>query len=98
MDGIRRSHLTMAAPPNVTLFIDPVSQHFQRDALFDVDRARLNGDNILAPYVYLRDCLRSQGIQVYTADRLLLGEEYSERNVYISMGPLRHYRTLRRRR
>jgi hypothetical protein len=82
---------------DITLFIDPVSHHFQGDALFDSNKAHLNGNNILAPYVYLRDWFVSRGIRVHTADYLLRGEKRSARNIYISMGLLNNYRALSKR-
>jgi len=83
---------------DVTLFIDPVSHHFLKDAMFDVNNAGLNGDNILAPYVYLRDWFAEQGIRVYTADRLMHEEIRGTKNVYVSMGITDNYRILAQRR
>jgi len=87
----------MLDPRDVTLFIDPVSHHFQQDALFDLNSARLSGDNILAPYVSLREWFGARGIRVHTADRLLRGEGCGRRNIYVSMGIRDHYRILERR-
>lgn len=83
---------------DITLFIDPPSHHFQKDALFDIDRAKLTGDNILAPYAYIQNWFAGKGIRVHTADRLVNGEICSACNVYVSLGILNNYRALARRR
>lgn len=67
----------MGNPRDITLFIDPFSPHFQQDALFSINNDRLSGDDILAPYVYLRDWFVERGIRVHTADRLWRGEGLS---------------------
>jgi hypothetical protein len=87
----------MGSDRDITLFIDFVSPRFNGDALFNVNNNRLAGDNILAPYVYLRDWLVERGIKVHTADYLLRGEKCSATNLYVSMGPLQHYPILSRR-
>ena len=82
-------------PAPVSLFIDPVSYHFERDRLFDLGAAPLSGDSILAPFVHVRDTLAARGIPVHTADQLLGGEvSASEINVYVSMGAMHRYRKL----
>lgn len=82
---------------DITLFIDPFSHHFQRDALFDADTLKLKGDNLLAPYAYLRHWFEDRGIRVHTADRLVRGQACSARNLYISLGIPDRYRALARR-
>lgn len=83
---------------DVTLFIDPVSHHFLNNALFNIHNAKLNGDNILAPYVYLQNWFADRGIKVYTADYLMRNEVCSTKNIYISMGITNNYRRLAQRR
>lgn len=87
----------MNARPDVTLLIDPISHHFLGDALFDVNNARLNGDSILAPYVYLREWFQARGIAVHTADRLWRRGRGTSRNVYVSLGIRDNYRAAARR-
>lgn len=77
----------------VALYIDPPSHHFLADRLFDADSARLGGDQLMAPYVHLRDTLNAGGVRVHTADRLPV-EPDGSRTVYVSMGMLENYRRL----
>ncbi|HWP49030.1 MAG TPA: glycosyltransferase family 10 [Candidatus Limnocylindrales bacterium] len=86
----------MINPTDIKLFIDPFSHHFQQDTLFDINKCRLDGDNILAPYVYLRNWFEDRGIEVHTADHLLQRQGLGAKNVYISFGIQDHYRTLAR--
>jgi alpha(1,3/1,4) fucosyltransferase len=93
----------MATGHDVTVFIDPFSHHFCQDRLFapTVDilgaGALFGGENILAPYLYLRNRLRAHGIRVHTADYLLRGEACRSKNIYISFGICKNYRQLARR-
>jgi hypothetical protein len=45
----------MTSARDIALFIDPFSYHFLHDRLFDPSVEKLNGDNILTPWLYLRD-------------------------------------------
>ncbi len=83
----------MSGKHKTALFIDPPSHHFLGDRLFDVNNGRLDGDQLLAPYAYLRDFFRARGVEVRTAD-YLPPEENGARNVYVSMGILSNYRKL----
>ena len=87
----------MAKPADVKVFIDPFTHHFQNDVLFDLNFDRLGGDDILAPWVYLRDWFQARGVEVHTADRLLRGEGLGAKNIYISFGIQEHYRLLAKR-
>ena len=77
----------------VAIYIDPPSQHFLQDRLFDTDAARLGGDQLLAPYTHLRDSFAKKGITVRTADYLPL-EQNGTKNIYISFGILTNYRRI----
>lgn len=81
---------------NVRLYIDPPSRHFLQDRLFSNERARYAGDNLMAPYGYLRDHLEQRGIEVHTAD-YLPEEPTGDLNLYISLGLFRDYWKLARR-
>jgi alpha(1,3/1,4) fucosyltransferase len=70
----------------VALFIDPFSYHFLEDRLFDLRTGAFGGDNIQAPWVYLRDWFGERGVPVSTADRLTNGNRASAANVYVSLG------------
>jgi hypothetical protein len=84
----------MAGPSDVTLFIDPFSYHFLEDRLFDAAVGAFNGDDILGPWIHLRDWFGQRGIEVTTADRLLNGECRSDINVYVSFGIQQNCRNL----
>ncbi|MGV3727529.1 glycosyltransferase family 10 domain-containing protein [Hydrogenophaga sp.] len=79
---------------NQAVFIDPSSDHFQNDRLFDVDDANLNRDGTLLPFSRLKEYLSSQGIPTFTADKLRDGSERRELNHYWSLGILEHYKEL----
>lgn len=73
------------------VFIDPSSDHFLEDRLFDLDNLQLNRDGTLIPFARLRDHLAKQGIPVHTADKLRDGSERREVNHYWSFGILNGY-------
>ena len=73
-------------PPDVGLFVDPATHHFEGDRLFGDPKAR---DDVAAPYAHLRSWLRDHGIPTHTADRIDDPDVRCERSVYISLG-IRH--------
>ena len=81
---------------NVALYIDPPSHHFLGDRLFDASTNPTSGDNILAPYLVLRERLATRGITAHTAD-LLPTKDDGLRKIYISVGRLANYRRLAER-
>lgn len=87
----------MTKASDVTVYVDPFSQHFAQDRLFDPDGIPGASDNALAPYVHLRDWLGARGVEVHTAD--LLDDRTSGRgtNIYLSFGLRSRYRRLARR-
>ena len=85
--------MTAAARPAVALLLDPPSHHFLGDRLFDTKSFPLTGDEILAPYVRIREHFTSLGIPVHTVDRLD-GSALADRHVCVSMGMLENYRRL----
>lgn len=70
---------------NVAVYVDPPSHHYLNDRLFDLGPCRLNGDQLLAPYVYLKELLTARGITVRTADHLP-PEQSNGLNIYVSLG------------
>lgn len=76
------------------VFIDPSSDHFLYDRLFDVDDVNLNRDGTLLPFVRLREYLFTQGIPAFTADKLRNGAERRTVNHYWSLGIIEHYQEL----
>jgi hypothetical protein len=75
---------TNGGGPEVTLFVDPFSYHFLHDRLFDLETGAFSGDDIQAPWAYLRDWFRERGVPVHTAD--LLDGRAGGTNVYVSLG------------
>lgn len=75
----------------ITLFIDPVTYHFERNRLFSTQTQWHGGDTVLEPYRYLREWMAQRGVRVHTGDALLRGEGLSERNLYVSLGTRHRY-------
>jgi hypothetical protein len=76
----------MADSSDITLYIDPFSYHFLEDRLFDRALETYQAQNILEPWIYLRDWFQARGAQVFTADRLTNDTRHSRLNVYVSLG------------
>lgn len=89
-----KERLRMNMRPRI--FIDPPSHHFLKDRLFSNERTRNLGDELMAPYIYLRSYLQQQGIEVHTAD-YLPEKPNNDVNLYISFGMFRDYQKLARR-
>ena len=81
----------------VALFLDPPSHHFLKNKLFEAGSASLAGDDLHAPYRYVREFFQERGITVQTAD-LLPPKPNGTTNVYISFGMLSNYRRLAKER
>lgn len=79
----------------VSVYIDPFSQHFEQDRLFDRRGNTGASDNALAPYIYLRDWFAERSIDVHTAD--LMNAEDGDTKVYLSFGIRHRYRRLAER-
>jgi hypothetical protein len=73
---------------NVTVFLDPITYHFERDRLFE---QHPYGD-FHAPFLHAKQALESLGFAVHTADYLLAGEHLSDVNVYFALGNTRNYK------
>jgi len=84
----------MSAPPDHAVFIDPSSDDFLDDRLFDLSNAALNRDGTLLPFARLRDQLATRGIPVHTADRLRDGSVRARTHHYWSLGMLGGHRSL----
>lgn len=82
---------------SVSVYIDPFSQHFEQDRLFDPRGDTGASDNALAPYVYLRGWFGERGVEVHTADLLHGVSPNGRTNVYLSFGIRHRYRQLARR-
>ena len=75
------------------VFIDPSTNHFLDDRLFDLDNHHLNRDGTLVPFAALRDNLAKKGIPVHTADKLRDGSERRDINHYWSLGLINGYQS-----
>jgi hypothetical protein len=80
---------------SVALYLDPPSHHFLRDKLFDISGASLAGDNLLAPYVRVREHFESRGVTVHTAD--FLPAESDTTKLYVAFGMSDRWRALQSR-
>lgn len=78
---------------SIAVYIDPPSHHFLDDRLFDVNSARLGGDQLMAPYAYMRNVLNARGVDVRTADHLP-EKVNGTTTIYVSLGSLSNYRKL----
>ena len=88
----------MAGSSAVTLFIDPLTYHLERDALFDARNTPTSGERILEPYVHLRDWLAERGVATHTGDMLSSGSvPPSDLNLYATMGIRSRYGKFARR-
>ena len=88
----------MVASRDVTLFIDPFSHHFLRDKLFDARLTSTVGENLSAPWIYLRHWFEQRGVEVHTADYLLQNDYRKPQNVFVSFGLRRRCRAVAGRR
>lgn len=86
----------MSETKNIAIYIEPPSYHFLNDQLFNINDGRLNGDNILVPYAYLKEFFTSRGIPVRTAD-YMPQETGKTQNIYVSMGRLQNYQKVSQR-
>jgi hypothetical protein len=82
---------------DITLWIDPPSYHTEGDRLFDITEASGAGDNILAPYVHLREVLNANGVSVHTADLLDGSLPQDSCNLYVSTGTTKRFRRIAQR-
>ena len=85
-----------AARERITFYIDPPTHHFLQDRLFDPSTALRHGDNVLAPFIAVREALARDGIAVHTAD-LMPSAPDGGRHLYASLGRIPDLRTLGRR-
>ena len=74
------------------IFIDPSSDHFLENRLFDITDTSLNRDGTLLPFSRLRDHLSTLGIPIQTADKLRDGSGRREINHYWSLGLIQGYK------
>jgi hypothetical protein len=85
-----------ASSTTPALYLDPPSHHFLNDRLFDAETNPYTGENILAPYIALRDHFVSRGVSVHTADRLLADPD-APSGIYVSFGRTEDIKRLVRR-
>lgn len=78
-----------------TIFIDPSSEHFYENRLFDLENSFLNRDGTLLPFARLKNHYKSKGVEVHTADYLMRNERLGDVNEYWSLGILDRYEAIR---
>lgn len=76
------------------VFIEPTTDHFANDQLFNVENTFLNRDGTLLPFARLKQMLNAEGIPVHTADLLHTGKVVAKKNYYYSIGLLSGYKKL----
>lgn len=74
-----------------TIFIDPSSEHFYENRLFDLENSFLNRDGTLLPFARLKEYFKKNGVEMHTADYLMRNERLGEVNEYWSLGILDRY-------
>ena len=85
-------------PSDVVVFIDPFSRHFERDMLFEQpERMKTEAEEIMAPFIHLRERFAERGIRVHTADRLERRECGGRLNILMSFGLMQRYKRLAER-
>ena len=85
------------SPPHIAIYIDPFSHHFLGDKLFDLNfAAHAGGEQILAPYVHLKEYLGARGIPVHTAD-YFPSQPDGYRNLFFSLGRIEQYKRVGKR-
>jgi hypothetical protein len=82
---------------DLTLLIDPVTHHFENDAMFDQTTGRPEAADLLSRWIYLRSWFAERGIKVHTADCYFRGEVRSSRYVFISFGQAKRCRWISQR-
>jgi hypothetical protein len=81
----------MKASTPLSVYIDPSSNDFLQNRLFDAADPRLNRDGTLLPFVRLKQELASKGVSVHTADCLGSQGRKDQLNHYWSIGILNSY-------
>lgn len=80
-----------------SVVIDPSSEHYSNNRLFDLADPILNRDGSLLPFHRVYSALKERGVSVNTADLLLQGKIKAESSQYFSLGMLGHLSALRTR-
>lgn len=80
------------------IFIEPSSEHFAQDRLFDVGNESLNRDGTLLPFFRLKQYFEENGVPVHTADYLRSNEFCAQENHYWSLGVCSGYQSFLGRR
>lgn len=76
------------------VFIDPPSNHYYQNKMFDGKDDKLNRDGCLLPYHRLATALKAQGIQINTADIFFQRADATAHDDYYSFGILDNFEKL----
>lgn len=72
----------------VTVFLDPITHHFEHDRLF----AQHPYGDFHAPFLHAKELLERHGYSVHTGDYLVAGQHLGDVNIYFALGNVRNYR------
>lgn len=75
-------------PVTCSIVIDPSSEHYFANKLFDLSDLKLNRDDTLLPFHRLHSVLQDQDVAINTVDLLLQDKIKEEHNQYFSLGML----------
>ena len=78
------------------VFIDPPSNHYYQNKMFDGKDEKLNRDGCLLPYQRLAEALIEQGVQVNTVDFFALKAGETAFGDYYSFGILDNFKQLKK--
>jgi hypothetical protein len=81
----------MTVSRKIVLYIEPSHHSLLKDQLFNIESCPYGGDQLLAPYVYLKEYLSAKGIEVHTAD-FMSGRDDGTLNLYVAISCLDNYR------
>jgi hypothetical protein len=79
---------------SINVFIDPPSEHFENDELFNLNNQSLNRDGTLLPFHRIKEALSQHGIELHTADLLINNKIQAQRNLYWTTGIMKNYENL----
>jgi hypothetical protein len=82
---------------NKSVIIDPSSNHYYQNKLFNIDNTVLNRDGTLLPFYRLKLSLLDRNISINTVDLLLSGEVSGGVHNYYSLGILNNISNLKGR-
>lgn len=80
-----------------SIVLDPSSNHYLKNKLFDLSNSKLNRDNSLLPFHRLAEKLQNQGVFINTVDFLFENELDQNIHHYFSLGVMSNINELNKR-